>query len=46
MLEFIKYCIEKKIILFVLPSYTTYLLQPLNVAIFQPLTKYYSSELS
>jgi DDE superfamily endonuclease len=43
-LEFIEFCAEKKIILLVLPSYTTYLLQPLDVAIFQPLSKYYSNE--
>jgi DDE superfamily endonuclease len=45
-LEFIEYCVEKNIILLVLPPYTTYLLQPLDVAIFQPLAKHYSSELS
>ena len=45
-LEFIEYCVEKKIILLVLPSHTTHLLQPLNVAIFQPLAKHSSSELS
>jgi DDE superfamily endonuclease len=43
-LEFIKFCSEKKIILLVLPPYTTHLLQPLDVAIFQPLAKYYSNE--
>jgi DDE superfamily endonuclease len=45
-LEFIEYCVEKKIILLVLPPHTTHLLQPLDVAIFQPLAKYYSSELN
>jgi DDE superfamily endonuclease len=43
-LEFIEYCVKKKIILLVLPPHTTHLLQPLDVAIFQPLAKYYSSE--
>jgi DDE superfamily endonuclease/helix-turn-helix, Psq domain/Tc5 transposase DNA-binding domain len=43
-LEFIEFCVEKKIILLVLPPHTTHLLQPLDVAIFQPLAKYYSVE--
>jgi DDE superfamily endonuclease len=43
-LEFIKFYIIKKIILLVLPPHTTHLLQPLDVAIFQPLAKYYSVE--
>jgi len=43
-LEFIEYAVEKKIILLVLPPHTTHMLQPLDVAIFQPLAKYYSSE--
>jgi hypothetical protein len=43
-LEFIEFCVTKKIILLILPPYTTHLLQPLNVAIFQPLAKYYSVE--
>jgi DDE superfamily endonuclease len=45
-LEFIEFCIEKKIILLVLPPHTTHLLQPLDVAIFQPLAKYYSNEIA
>ncbi len=44
-LEFIEFAVEKKIILLVLPPHTTHLLQPLDVAIFQPLSKYYSVEL-
>jgi DDE superfamily endonuclease len=43
-LEFIKYAVEKKILLLILPPHTTHILQPLDVAIFQPLAKYYSSE--
>jgi DDE superfamily endonuclease/helix-turn-helix, Psq domain len=43
-LEFIEYCSDHKIILLVLPPHTTHLLQPLDVAIFQPLAKYYSLE--
>jgi DDE superfamily endonuclease len=43
-LEFIEYAVEKKILLLVLPPHTTHILQPLDVAIFQPLAKYYSSE--
>jgi DDE superfamily endonuclease/helix-turn-helix, Psq domain len=43
-LEFIEYCSEKKIILLILPPHTTHMLQPLDVAIFQPLAKYYSVE--
>ncbi len=44
-LEFIEYCVEKKIILLVLPPHTIHLLQPLDVAIFQPLSKHYSVEI-
>ncbi len=43
-LEFIEFCVEKKIILLVLPPHTTHLLQPLDVVIFAPLARYYSSE--
>lgn len=45
-LEFIEFCVERKIILLVLPPHTTHLLQPLDVAIFQPLAKFYSREIS
>lgn len=43
-LEFIEFCVEKKIILLVLPPHRTHLLQPLDIVIFSPLARYYSAE--
>lgn len=43
-LRFIEFCVKKKIILLILPPHTTHLLQPLDVVIFSPLARYYSSE--
>ncbi len=40
--EFLSYCENHKIIPFDLPSHTTYLLQPLNVCVFQPLKHWHS----
>ena len=39
--KFIEYCNNRKIIPFSLPPYTSYLLQPLDVGVFQPLKHYY-----
>ena len=39
--EFIEYAEQQKIILFGLPSYSTHLLQPLDVVVFQPLKHYH-----
>jgi len=44
-LEFIDFCVQKKIILLVLPPHTTHLLQPLDVVIFSLLARYYSAEI-
>ena len=41
--EFIKYCDDRKIIPFSLPPYTSHLLQPLDIGVFQPLKHYYKS---
>ena len=40
--EFIEYCNNAKIITFCLPSYTSYLLQPLDVIVFQPYKHFHS----
>ena len=40
-IEFIEFCISNRIVLYVLPSNATHLLQPLDVGIFGPLQKAY-----
>lgn len=40
--EVVEYCEQHKIILFILPSHSTHLLQPLDVAVFQPYKHYHS----
>lgn len=40
--EFWSYAIEHKIILFRLPSHSTYLIQPLNIGCFQPFKHYHT----
>jgi hypothetical protein len=40
-MDFIEYCNDNKILLFVLPPYATYTLQPLNVCMFKPLATAY-----
>ena len=40
--EFLEYCEKYNIIPLTFPSYTTYLLQPLDVCVFQPLKHYHS----
>lgn len=42
----IEYCLDNKIIPFCLPAHTSHVLQPLNVGIFSPLTKYYGQEVN
>ena len=44
-MDFIDYCDQNKILLCILPPYSTYTLQPLNVAMFKPLLTAYSAEL-
>jgi hypothetical protein len=45
-IDFINYCDYNKILLAVLPPYSTYTLQPLNVVMFKPLSTAYSKELT
>jgi hypothetical protein len=45
-MDFIEYCDQNKILLAVYPSYSTHTLQPLDVAIFKPLSTAYSNEIS
>jgi hypothetical protein len=45
-MDFINYCDQNRILLAILPSYLTYTLQPLNVAMFKPLLTAYLAELS
>lgn len=44
--QFVRYCIDKKIILFLLPPHTSHLLQPLDVGVFGPLKTAMSYQLS
>jgi hypothetical protein len=44
--EFYKYCEEEKIIVLYMPSYLSYLLQPLDVGCFLPLKQAYSDEIN
>jgi len=43
--EFIEYCDSHRILLSVFPPHATHSLQPLDVVVFAPLAKHYSSEL-
>jgi hypothetical protein len=43
--EFIDYCEQKKILLAVFPPHSTHTLQPLDVVLFAPLSRYYTQEL-
>jgi hypothetical protein len=45
-MDFIDYCDQNRILLAILPPYSTYTLQPLDVAMFKPLSTAYSVELS
>jgi hypothetical protein len=43
--DFIHFCDGNRILLAIFPLYATYSLQPLDVVLFAPLSKYYSQEL-
>ncbi|KAF7577485.1 hypothetical protein PtrM4_017250 [Pyrenophora tritici-repentis] len=45
-MEFIEYCHDNKILLFVFPPHATHTLQPLDVVMFKPLSNAYSTELA
>jgi hypothetical protein len=45
-MDFIKYCDENRILLAILPPHSTHTLQPLDVALFKPLSTAYTTELS
>lgn len=45
-MDFIEYCHDNKILLFVFPPHATHTLQPLDVVMFKPLATAYSNELS
>jgi hypothetical protein len=44
-MDFIEYCNDNKILLFVLPPHATHTLQPLDVCMFKPLSNAYSTQL-
>jgi hypothetical protein len=44
-MDFIEYCNDNKILLFVLPPHATHTLQPLDVVMFKPLATAYSTQL-
>jgi hypothetical protein len=45
-MDFIDYCDQNRILLSILPPHSTHTLQPLDVAMFKPLSTAYSAELS
>jgi len=45
-MDFIDYCDQNRILLAILPPHSTHTLQPLDVAMFKPLSTAYSAELS
>jgi hypothetical protein len=45
-MDFIDYCDQNKILLAIFPPHATHTLQPLDVALFKPLSTTYSNELS
>jgi len=45
-MDFIEYCNDNKILLAVFPPHSTHTLQPLDVALFKPLSDAYSTQLS
>jgi hypothetical protein len=45
-MDFINYCNDNKILLAMFPPHSTHTLQPLDVALFKPLSTFYSTELS
>lgn len=40
------YCLDHKILPFCLPAHTSHILQPLDVAVFSPISRYYSQEVN
>jgi hypothetical protein len=44
--DFIDYCDDHRILLAIMPPYSTYTLQPLDVVLFKPLSTAYSNQLS
>ena len=44
--QFVRFCIDHHIILFLLPPHSSHLLQPLDVGVFSPLKRLMSSQLS
>jgi hypothetical protein len=42
--EFIDYCEQKKVFLTVYPPHSTHTLQPLDVVLFSPLSRYYTQQ--
>jgi hypothetical protein len=44
--EFIDYCEQKKILLAVYPPHSTHTLQPLDVVLFSPLSRHYTTQLN
>jgi hypothetical protein len=45
-MDFISYCDRHRILLLVLPPHSTHTLQPLDVALFKPLSQNYLHELT
>jgi hypothetical protein len=45
-MDFIEYCNDNKILLFVFPPHATHTLQPLDVCMFKPLSNAYSTQLA
>jgi hypothetical protein len=45
-MQFLSYAADKRILVMVFPSHSTYTLQPLDVGLFRPLSSYYSSQLA
>jgi hypothetical protein len=45
-IDFIKYCNRNRILLLVYPPHSTHTLQPLNVAMFKPLSSAYSAQVA
>jgi hypothetical protein len=44
--EFFDYCYNNRILIMIFPPHSTHTLQPLDVVMFAPLSRYYSTELS
>src|SRR5947207_3370314 len=44
--QFVRYCLDHKIVLFLLPPYSLHILQPLDVGVFGPLKTAMATQLS